>query len=364
MITRAIRNIDWPLLALTSPLLIAGLITMKSFGGGSDYFFWRQLIWILAGVFAFVAAANLDWRFLNSGLIIFVYLAGLSALTVLLAFSETSWFNFPIFAIQPSEPMKVLTALILAKYLSRRHIEIAHFRHIAISAMYALAPALLIFFQPDLGSAITFGVLWLGTVMISGVSKRHLTALIIVIVGISAAGWIWVLEPYQKLRITTFLNPYIDPQGAGYNALQAKIAVGSGGVFGRGVGYGSQSRLEFLPEHETDFIFAAFAEEWGLVGGIILLVFFALLIWRILFSGSGLAGNFVNFYATGLALIMIAHFVFHIGMNVGLLPITGLPLSFMSYGGSHMFSLFAGLGVLSSLRKKNYIAMPIEDESG
>lgn len=354
MSVRILRAIDWPLLTLTLPLVIAGLITMKSFEGGSDYFFWRQLWWVLLGIAVYIATSNIDWQIFNSGLIVFVYLSGLLALAALPFVSETSWFRLPVFAVQPSEPMKIFTALILAKYFSRRHIEIAHFRHIFISAVYALIPALLIFFQPDFGSAVTFGVLWFGMIMISGVSKRHLTALLLLVMAISAVGWLWFLEPYQKLRITTFLNPYVDPQGAGYNALQSKIAVGSGGIFGQGIGYGSQSRLEFLPEHETDFIFAAFAEEWGLAGGLILIIFFTLLIWRVLtlrFIGSG---NFEKFYSVGLALILIAHFVFHVGMNIGLLPITGLPLSFMSYGGSHLVSVFAGLGILSAMRKKNH----------
>lgn len=363
MTSRFLRLIDWSLLEFTAPLMIAGLVTMKSFDGGSDYFFWRQLLWVGVGISVFISASNIDWRIFNSGFIIFIYLGGLAVLLLLLIFSESSWFRWSAFAIQPSEPMKIFTALVLAKYFSRRHIEIAHLRHILVSAMYAFIPALLIFFQPDLGSAITFGILWFGMVLISGVSKRHLAALFILAAAVSIAGWFWFLEPYQKLRITTFLNPYIDPQGAGYNALQAQIAVGSGGLFGRGIGYGSQSRLEFLPEHETDFIFAAFAEEWGLIGSLILLTFFMLLIWYILFSKARSSGNFANFYSVGIALILIAHFVFHVGMNVGLLPITGLPLSFMSYGGSHMVSLFFGLGILSNMRKFSYNIAALEEDS-
>jgi len=345
------RNIDLKLLFIILPLLLIGLLTMKSFGGGSDYYFWRQLVWILASLAIFFIFSKLDWRvFKSSGLILSLYMFGVASLVFIFVVADASWFYLPLFAIQPAEPMKLLLVLILAKYFSRRHVDIAQFKHIAVSAVYAVIPAGLIFFQPDLGSAIIFGVIWIGMIMASGVSKKHLAILFTIGLAVLAISWIFFLKPYQKTRINTFLNPYIDPQGAGYNAMQSKIAVGSGGFLGQGIGHGTQSRLEFLPEHETDFIFAAFAEEWGFVGSLILILFFILLVRRLLLLGTKSSDNFVRLYAIGISLIIIGHFTIHVGMNIGLLPITGLPLSFVSYGGSHLATLFAALGIWSGMK--------------
>lgn len=356
-----ISRIDWLLLLFIAPLLIAGLVTMKSFSASGDYFFWRQLLWIGLGVSVFVALANIDWRFLRSGgFLIALYLVGIASLAGLIVFGEdvrgaASWFRFSFFSIEPSEPMKVIFILLMAKYFSRRHIEIANVRHIIVSGIYFLLPAVLIFLQPDFGSAIVFGSIWIGMIMVSGISKRHLAAVFLLGVIVLAVSWGFMLEDYQKLRITTFINPYIDSQGAGYNALQAKIAVGAGGLWGRGIGYGTQSRLAFLPEHETDFIFAAFAEEWGFIGVIFMLLFFGLLLWRMLRIVSSEVGNFEKFFTIGLAIFIVGHVAVHIGMNIGLLPITGIPLPFVSYGGSNLLTLFVALGIWASMVNKQSV---------
>jgi len=163
-----------------------------------------------------------------------------------------------------------------------------------------------------------------------------------------------VLEPYQKARVVTFLNPLKDVRGAGYNALQSMIAVGSGQIFGKGIGYGSQSRLGFLPEHETDFIFASFAEEWGLVGVFFIFLFYGIVIWRILRNAFMGESNFEVLFGIGLAILIMAHFIVNVGMNIGLMPITGVNLSFMSYGGTHMLVVYAGLGMLMGMRRYSH----------
>jgi rod shape determining protein RodA len=209
----------------------------------------------------------------------------------------------------------------------------------------------LVFLQPDFGSAMIIFSIWLGMVMISGISKKHLVAVLLVLL-ISAAGiWIYALKDYQKQRIITFLNPLTDIQGAGYNAYQATIAVGSGQILGKGLGYGTQSRLNFLPEYETDFIFAAFAEEWGFVGVVLLMLCYAILLWRILVNSIRGVTNFEVLFGFGLAIMFMSHIFIHIGMNVGLLPITGITLPLMSYGGSHLLAEFAGLGILMGMRR-------------
>ncbi|MFC1733417.1 FtsW/RodA/SpoVE family cell cycle protein, partial [candidate division KSB1 bacterium] len=205
--------------------------------------------------------------------------------------------------------------------------------------------------QPDFGSAIIIAFLWLGMVLVSGISKKHL--LIVALLGIIGlfGMWTYVFEDYQKDRILTFIHPLTDIQGTGYNAYQSTIAVGSGQLIGKGVGYGTQSKLEFLPEYETDFIFAAFAEEWGLVGVILLFILFAIVIWRVLKIAMLGATNFEILFGLGLAILFISHITINIGMNIGLLPVTGITLPFMSYGGSHLVTEFVGLGILMGMRR-------------
>lgn len=359
------KKIDWVLLLSVLPLLAAGLVTMKSFepstelGVGGDYFFWRQVVWIILGLAVFFSISFLDLRWLRqSAPLIFIYFLISAMLLMLAIFGEetkgaASWIRLGAFSLEPSELAKISLILILAKYFSRRHIEIANVKHIIVSGFYAMIPVGLVFLQPDLGSAVVLSILWFGMVMASGISKKHFFILALSFIAVSAVLWIFVLAPYQKARIYSFLNPYLDPRGAGYHTIQSKIAVGSGGFYGRGIGFGSQSRLEFLPEHQTDFIFAAYAEEWGFFGAAFLIAFFTLLIWRVAKIGSFLSDNFGRLYAVGLGTLLTTQFFVHVGMNVGLLPITGLPLPFVSYGGSSLLTFFAALGILMSLKIKS-----------
>ncbi|HYC34632.1 MAG TPA: FtsW/RodA/SpoVE family cell cycle protein, partial [Candidatus Paceibacterota bacterium] len=163
--------------------------------------------------------------------------------------------------------------------------------------------------------------------------------------------WSFVFADYQKARIKTFLNPLADVRGAGYNARQSVVAVGSGEIFGKGIGYGTQSRLNFLPEYQTDFIFAAYAEEWGFIGVLILFGAFGIVVFRILHNAMNAETNFETLFALGFCIMIISHFAINVGMNIGLLPVTGIPLPFVSYGGSHMLTLFIGLGILMGMRR-------------
>ena len=369
-----LKKLDWILILSVVPLLVAGLFTMKTFGPTQetgtigDYFFWRQLIWIGLGLAAFLIISFSDLRWLRHSLIlVLIYLSANILLFAVLFFSSevrgtASWFSVGLFSLEPSEPAKIALILVLAKYFSRRHIEIANVKHIIVSGLYALLPMGLVFLQPDFGSAVVFGVLWFGMVMASGISKKHLLILLAGSIVASAIFWFFLLAPYQRTRISAFLNPYIDPQGAGYQVIQAKIAVGSGGMFGRGIGFGSQSRLEFLPEHQTDFVFAAFAEEWGFLGALLLISFFVLVIWRVSRIGLSLSDNFARLYAAGVGILIATQFSIHIGMNIGLLPITGLTLPFVSYGGSSLFTLFSSLGILMSFKiKSSFLARKTAD---
>lgn len=351
-------RIDWILFFSALTISAAGMVTMDSFSS-ENYFFQRQTIWLLISVVLFFILSFIDFRFLRkTSVIVSLFAVSVFVLVLLLTLGEIvkgaqSWFDVGFFSIQPSDPIKLVVLLLLAKYFSRRHVEIANYRHILVSGAYTLIIFLLVFLQSDFGSAIIIFSLWVGMILVAGISKKHL--LIIVLLGIFSAGglWTYVFEDYQKQRIMTFINPLTDLQGAGYNAYQSTVAVGSGELLGKGIGYGTQSRLQFLPEYETDFIFAAFAEEWGFFGVVMLFSLFAVIIWRLLSGAMYGATNFEVLFGIGLAILFMSHFVVHIGMNIGLLPVTGTTLPFMSYGGSHLLTEFVGLGIFMGMRKYN-----------
>ncbi len=376
-------SIDWLLFLSLLPIIAAGLVTMYSLerrdgvscgqavaaeaplpeegaclaeAASTNLFFTKQLVWLLLSFTVFFSGSFVDWRFLRRSDVLFgLFLCGCGLLLLLFFLGSTrgihGWFNFGAFSIQPVEPVKLILILILAKYFSRRHIEIAHIRHILISGLYAFILFLLVLLQPDFGGALVIAFIWFGMVMLSGISKRHLLCVLLIGALSSLFLWTYVFKDYQKQRFVTFMHPLTDIRGSGYNAYQSMIAVGSGEFLGKGVGYGTQSRLQFLPEYETDFIFAAFAEEWGFIGVLLLCLCYSAVIWRILRNAMYGLSNFEILYGLGFAILIMAQFLIHVGMNIGLLPVTGITLPFMSYGGTHMFTLFAGLGILMGMRR-------------
>jgi rod shape determining protein RodA len=354
-------KIDWLLIVFLLPVLGAGLVTMKSFTEETP-FFSHQLIWIALSFAVLFFLSYLDFRFLKRTEVLVAIFAFFSILLILLFIighssnGARSWFSLGAFSFQPSDMMKLALILILAKYFSRRHVEIDNFKHIFISGLYALIPLFLMLLQPDFGSAVIIFLIWFGMILISGISKRHL--LIVIGSGIIAFILLWglVLAPYQKARIANFIQPFSNIHSSGYNAYQSTIAVGSGKIFGKGVGFGTQSRLKFLPEYQTDFIFAAFGEEWGFIGSIILFLLLGLIIWRILHIALLGVTNFEILYGVGLAIYFMSHFIINIGMNIGILPVTGITLPFMSYGGSHLLTEFIGLGILMGMNRYKRVA--------
>lgn len=353
---RIIGGIDWILVSAMFLLSLAGLVTMSSLGGDS-IFFDRQIVWLVISFGIFFIFSLIDFKFLRRTQVI-VWIFGISLVVLSSLFfigtiskGAQSWLNFGLFNVQPAEVVKLVLILLLAKYFSRRHVEIRNIKHIIVSGAYAFILFVLVLVQPDFGSALIIFFIWFGMILVSGLSKKHLLA--VILLGALAFMFMWttILQPYQKARIMTFLDPLQDIRGTGYNAYQSTIAVGSGEFVGKGVGYGTQSRLEFLPEYQTDFIFAAFAEEWGFVGVLILFLLFGIVIWRIISNALCGATNFETLFGIGLAVLFMSHFVVHVGMNIGLMPVTGLTIPFMSYGGSHLVVTFAGLGILMSMRR-------------
>ena len=349
-VQQKIKSIDIVFISSLLFVFIAGLLTMSSFNFVDSYFI-RQSFWILIAITVWFFSSKLDYRFLKqTKIVIFLYVFFLAILTLLhfvghISKGAQNWFNFGGFSFQPSDLMKLVLIIVLAKYFSRRHIEIANIRHIIVSGIYALIPFLLIVLQPDLGSAIIIFAIWLGMVLVSGISKRHLFAVFVIGVAVFAVSWNLVFKPYQKARIKNFIYPLADIRGSGYNAYQATIAVGSGGMFGKGIGYGTQSRLNFLPEYKTDFIFAAYAEEWGFIGAVLLFIFYFLILYRLAYFANVAQSNFESLFTYGVMIWFLSHIFINVGMNIGLMPVTGIPLPLMSYGGSHLVAECLALGM-------------------
>lgn len=341
-----------------SALLLAGfgLVTMYTYQGESQ-FFSRQFMWIVLSVIAMIVVMVPDYRFLRTSHIGFYwYLLIIVALILLFFFGDIALgaqrrFDLGFFSFQPSDPAKLILIIVLAKYFSKRHEMIGDIKHIVVSGLYALVLFVLIFLQPDLGTAMVLFSIWLGMVVVAGIRVRHLLTVFMLGAVAFLGLWQFALEDYQKARVTSFLNPLEDVQGAGYNAYQSQVAVGSGQVFGKGVGYGTQSKLLYLPEYQTDFIFASFSEEWGFIGVVMLFLVFGILIWRLLVLAVQAATNFEALFTVGVSIFLVTHFFVHIGMNIGLLPVTGLTMPFMSYGGSHLVTEFVALGMVMAMRR-------------
>ncbi len=365
-IRKILESIDWLLVGSAVFVTFAGILTMNSFTAEEvgEGFFYRQIIWLCVALVVFFVASRIDWRFLRrTEVVAALFFATCGILLMLFAVPPTngarSWFNLGLFAFQPVDYVKIVLILLLSKYFSRRHIEIANIRHIIISGVYAFIFFMLVFLQPDFGSAMILFAIWFGMILVSGISKKHLLAVFLIGVSTFSGLWFFVFQDYQKARITSFINPLADLHGAGYNAYQSTIAVGSGEVWGKGVGYGSQSKLKFLPEYQTDFIFAAFSEEWGFVGDTVLFVLFGILFWRILDISQKGESNFEILFGLGVAILLLSHLIIHIGMNIGLLPVTGITMPLMSYGGSHLIAEFLVLGILVGMSR---YARPVHKE--
>ncbi len=350
------NGMDWILFLATLPLLGAGLVTMNSFTGDSRAFN-HQLLWIGISIAAFFIFSFVDFRFLRKTWVsVFLFAFSCVSLSTLFVVGKVtkgaiSWFHFGFLSFQPSDAIKLVVIIILAKYFSRRHIEIANIKHILVSGFYAFVIFSLVLIQPDFGTAIIIFLIWFGMVLVSGISKKHLFGMAMMGALLFTVAWNFGFQDYQKNRIKNFIDPFADIHGTGYNAYQSAIAVGSGQLLGKGVGYGTQSRLKFLPEYQTDFIFAAFAEEWGFVGVIILMSLFGVVVWRIMRNATHGATNFEMLFGSGIALLIVIHFVINIGMNIQLLPVTGTTLPFLSYGGTHLLTEFTGLGILMGMRR-------------
>lgn len=353
------KKLDW--IIIVSALLLAGIgllsIYSSSLGRGDFLNFQKQVIFLGIGFLLMLFFSFFDWRVFKNDpfFILILYVVSLILLAGLFFLAPEirgvrSWYRVGPLAFDPIEFTKIVLIILIAKFFSMRHIEMYRIVHIFLSGIYVFLPAALIFFQPNFGSAIILVMFWITILIISGIKLRHFLVLILLGVILLIFMWSFLIQDYQKERITSFLQPQIEPLGISWSQKQTQIAIGAGSILGQGIGKGSQTQYGFLPLPQTDFIFAAIAEEIGLVGVAILLILFSTLIWRILKIALLAQSNFPRFFAVGLATILISQMFIHIGMNLGLFPIIGISLPLVSYGGSGLISIFVALGILQSIK--------------
>jgi rod shape determining protein RodA len=322
----------------------------------------RQVVFASVGLGLFFVVTRFDfelwkpfsWVFyvFSMLLLIFVFLYGLEVR------GSSRWIDLGIFRLQPSELVKLSSILVLASFMGSRNMK--KIKNVILSGILMAVPLVFVFLQPDLGTAGVLAAVWIGMLMASGVRPKFL--LTGVALAVIALPLLYTnLQDYQKDRITTFLNPGSDPLGSGYNVIQSTIAVGSGGMFGRGFGRGTQSHLNFLPEHHTDFIFATLAEELGLVGSLLLIGLLGILLWRL---GRGIlkTNRFGGLVLVGIFVLTAFQASVNIGMNIGLAPITGITLPFVSYGGSSLITMIIGIGLAQSIIRRRPQIESIDEE--
>lgn len=353
----AIRSLDPWLLGAVVLLSIGGLLNLLGTSAAQGLFV-KQLIFTIVGFALIILVAVLDYRWFRSSPILglLVWGIGLVLLAFVVVWGEAvrgaqNWLFVGPLSIGPVEIVKFGALVTLAAFFARSHQELVFPRRIFISSLIVVIPIALTFLQPDLGSAIILGALWFGVVVVLRMPLRFVAAVLLLTALVGALGWQTALHDYQKERILSFMQPEADPSGAAYQSRQATIAVGAGGFLGRGFFEADlASNLAFLPESATDFAFAALVERAGFVGGIATLTAFGVLLWRIRRVALSTTNNFSRVYAIGLFVLFFTEASLNIGMNLGMLPVTGNPLPFVSYGGSHTLIAFISLGLLESIR--------------
>lgn len=356
-----LKRIDWLLFFNVLFLVLFGLAAIYSttlnVEEANFLKFNKQVIFFLIGLVFLFFFAFFDFRHLASYYKLIYFLAIISLIVVLIfgrtIRGTTAWLGFGTLLFQPVEFAKIGLIIFLSKYLSDHAKDFVFLRHLFITGAAVLALLILIGLQPDFGSAIIFFGIWLGMIFFTNLPKRYFFYLIIILLLLAILGWFFVLADYQKERVLTLINPSHDPLGSGYNLKQSLVAIGSGQLFGRGLGLGSQSQLNFLPEQQTDFIFSVICEELGFVGGALVLIIFSLFFYRLLRIMKNTYDNFGNFLLLGFFLSFFIQFLMNVGMNIGLMPVAGVPLPFLSLGGSSLIASLIVIGIIESIIRIN-----------
>jgi rod shape determining protein RodA len=350
---------NWVILIVYLIISSVSLLTLFSLGQTQteiNLLFKKQFIFFLVGLFLILLFWRLDYRIFRSSkrFLFVVYFLAMFLLALVLVWGISvkgaqSWFRFGFFGFQPIEFAKIALILVLAKYLSWYHVEIRRLPPLIVSAAYAALPIFLVLAQPDFGSALILIILWLGMILISGIGRKQLAAILILGILIFSFSWVYLFKDYQRARILTFLNPERDTQGASYNRHQALVAIGSGGIFGQGLGQGTQARFGFLPEASTDFIFASVGEEWGWIGLSIVMGAFLVLFWELIRVARIASNNFAKLFVGGFMILLLVQVFINSMMNLGLFPVVGIPMPFLSYGGSSFLFFATSLGIVESI---------------
>ena len=349
-------KLDWVLMIAVTLLVVIGLTALYSVSSVGDTLnldhFKKQIIAAIIGFGLLFFFASFDYRVLLDYSTKFYF----SAIVILLAVfllgttvrGTTGWIGFGSFNFQPVEIVKLVMIIFLASFLSKKKTEFGISMRLFISFILVSVPIFLIIKQPDFGSAAIIIFTWLSMIVMAGIDKKNIFILLaIALIGIFSGSL--VIKDYQKERLINFVNPEQDPHGSGYNVLQSIVAVGSGGWVGKGLGHGSQSQLNFLPEKHTDFIFAVIAEELGLFGSGMVLVLFGMVFYRMKEIARLSRDNFGYLTAIGIICMLFIQMFVNIGMNMGVAPVAGVPLPFVSYGGSSLIAVLASIGVIQSI---------------
>jgi rod shape determining protein RodA len=351
----AALHLDGSLLISLIAVCCAGLVVLYSAAGEDIRIFLGQAARMGLGIIVLTIVAQVPPRIMRAGAP-FLYAAGVLLLVAVavvgdVAMGAQRWLDLGFVRFQPSEIMKIAVPLCCAWYLHDRPLP-PDFTTLVVVVLIVLVPTLLIAEQPDLGTALLVAAGGGLVILLAGLQLRYILGLGVVVAAAVPISWMFLLHDYQRQRVLTFLNPQNDPLGAGYHTIQSQIAIGSGGLFGKGYMNGSQAQLEFLPERSTDFIFAVIGEEWGFVGCLVLMALYLLVIGRGLFIATQAQDTFSRLIAGSLTLTFAVYMFVNSGMVAGLLPVVGVPLPLVSYGGTSLVTLMAGFGILMAVHSR------------
>lgn len=356
------RDFDWVLLTFVLAICALGVLEIYSTTWASKYsgVHIKQLYWIMGGMVLMFLVSLINYQVLleNSH---WLYVASLVSLVAVALFGRKylgarRWIQLPGGQhFQPSEWVKLVLILAMAKYFSEESDQSASLSDVIKAGLIAAVPMALVLKQPDMGTALTYVPVALMALFLGGIQFRHAAVILLVAGVLAPAAWHYGLKPYQKQRLTIFLHPEADTQKGGYQLDQSKIAVGSGGIWGKGVRKGTQTQGSFLPEPHTDFIFAAWCEEHGFVGAMILLLLYLMVLMRLVHNAQTAPDRAGGFVIMGVVAVLIFHILVNIGMVVGFMPVTGIPLPLMSYGGSSLLFMFLALGIVMNIRMRRFV---------
>ncbi len=356
-----LRDIDWGMLVIVLIICALGVVQIFSAAIGTQWqdAWWKQIIWVVAGLVLMWICTAIDYHALMTRVWALYVLSLVLLIAVLVAgkqaFGSTRWIPLaPGFHLQVSEFVKLVIILLVARFMTELRGDNLETRDLLKIMALIVVPMLLVIKEPDLGTALTYlPILAVGAVL-AGLNWRYLVIAGIIVVLVLPVGYHF-LQPYQKARLVSFLDPDRDPRGTGYQVIQSKIAVGAGGMWGKGVAHGTQTQLRFLPVPHTDFIFAAFAEEHGFVGVVVVLALYFMLLMQIVKNAQTAPDRAGMYICMGVAALVLFHVLVNVGMVVGRLPVTGIPLPLMSAGGSSMLSIFLMLGLVNNVRVRRFV---------